>query len=110
MKTAFLKNFEELCESHHESCRAVLIKTGIAKSAIANWRKGSLPNVVTLNKIAEYFNVPINVLVGMDDDGIVDYNLSPVSEDGAKLLRTFAKASDLDKKIVGLILSKYEED
>ena len=110
MKTAFLKNFEELCESHHESCRAVLIKTGIAKSAIANWRKGSLPNVVTLNKIAEYFNVPINVLVGMDDEGIVDYNLSPLSDDDARMLRSFAKASDIDKQVIRLILSKYEEN
>ena len=106
-KTIFLKNFEALCEEHGESCRAVLIKLGIAKSAIAAWRKGSLPNMTTLNKIANYFTISINTLMGLDDG---EYNSVPLSEDTEHLVRLFNRACEADRKAVELILSKYEKD
>ena len=112
MKSVFYKNFEELCESHHMTCRATLIKLGINPSTITNWRNGSQPTVKTLGKIAEYFNVSINTLIGMTEEGITDYHLSPVSEDIEKVIKGFRKATDTDRQIVLLVLNKYldEED
>lgn len=111
-KTAavFLKNFRELCSTHHETERSVLIKLDIAPSAIANWRKGSVPNVNTMNKIAKYFNVSINTLVGMTDEGQIDFHLSPVSEELEQIVKAYRRASEEDRQIVRLVLKKYETD
>lgn len=104
----FLKNFLSLCDAHHETGRAVLIKLGLAPSTIANWRKGSLPNVNTMNKIAQYFNVSINTLVGMTDEGFIDYYLAPVSEELGWIVRAYQRATEDDRQIVKLVLKKYE--
>lgn len=106
----FLHNFEALCETHHESCRSVLIKLGISMSAIANWRKGSLPNVATLIKIAKYFNVSVGTLVGLTEDGDSDYHLSPVSDDMVKVMNAYRRATEDERQIIQLLLKKYYEE
>lgn len=106
----FLKNFNDLCDSHSVSARSVLIKLGIAPSTIAKWRKGSMPSVATMNKIAHYFNVTITTLMGMTSEGEIKYHLSPISDDLEMIVRAYRKASEEDRQIVRLVLKKYETD
>ena len=106
----FLKNYLDLCATHHETGRAVLVKLGIAPSAIGNWRKGAMPNVNTMRKIAEYFNVSINTLAGITEEGVTDYHLSPVSEEIERIVYAYRRASTEDREIVKMVLKKYEAD
>ena len=44
-------------------------ETGIPRSTFSDWKNGrSVPKQAKLQKIADYFNVPITVFTGMDAD------------------------------------------
>lgn len=59
--------FERYCEllknnnlSHYAFCKTI----NISKSNYFNWKKGGIPYLDTLYKIAEYFGVSIDYLIG----------------------------------------------
>ena len=55
--------FEKLCLSHKVTPSAVSSATGVSKSTLSAWKKGEYtPKVDKLEKIAEYFGVPLEYL------------------------------------------------
>ena len=51
---------------------------GVTQSAVGNWESGSRkPNIDKIKKIADYFNVPVSVLI--DDEGNVKKSKTPTS-------------------------------
>lgn len=49
---------------------AVAEATGIGKSTFSDWKSGrSKPKLEKLMKIAKYFDVPLEVLIGEEQDG-----------------------------------------
>lgn len=59
------EKFKELCEKNHKNQTEVLKELGISASNAANWRKrgGSVRTDVLL-KLADYFNVTVDELLG----------------------------------------------
>lgn len=66
--TMFWDNFLNLCAKVGKSPTAVVLELEISRGSITNWKRGVVPNDVTLKKIANYFNVTINYLLGNNED------------------------------------------
>lgn len=63
----FWKIFLSLCVSKNISPNAVAKDLGIASGAVTKWKNGSVPHHTTLLKIAEYFGVTVEYLLGETD-------------------------------------------
>ena len=55
------KVFEQLCKEKHVSAYKVSKETGVHQSTLSDWKRGkATPKVDKLQKIADYFNVPVS--------------------------------------------------
>lgn len=59
----FMDTLSALCAKNHISAYKLCEKIGLNRSAVAKWKKGSLPNGTTLNKIATYFGISVDRLL-----------------------------------------------
>lgn len=59
----FFQNYLRLCNKHGISPSAAALEMGISKPTVTRWKKGGTPNDATLQRIADYFNVPVGYLV-----------------------------------------------
>lgn len=62
----FYEQFCALCEENGEKPTSVARKLGLSSSAPSYWRKGSVPQSDTLQKIADYFGVSTDSLLRSD--------------------------------------------
>ncbi len=103
----FWYNFTELCRTHHISLRKITMTLGIATSPITKWKNGSWPDTKTLAKIADFFGITIDELLG---------NYNDYSKTGPMLLSVHEKqiilayraSSDSDRQMIDIITSRYE--
>ncbi len=62
--------FQELCEKHGVRPGTVSRATGIATSTLTSWKKGRYtPKADKLQKIAAYFNVPVDLFYASEPKG-----------------------------------------
>ena len=66
----FIDNFLKLCSEKGVSSNKACIEIGVARTAIAKWKNGSIPSGETLQKIADYFNVSTDYLLGIEQKKI----------------------------------------
>lgn len=59
----FWETFYSLCKNNDEKPLNVVKKLSVAHGSITNWKKGTVPNGKTLQKIADYFNVSVDYLL-----------------------------------------------
>lgn len=60
----FYDNFLRACNSAGKKPSAVLLEIGLGKSAGTRWKRGEMPTDASLQKLADYFNIPKSDLVG----------------------------------------------
>lgn len=60
----FWSNFEELCKKAGLSPNAVTASLGFGSSAVTHWKKGTVPNGKSLARIADYFGIGVDDLMG----------------------------------------------
>ena len=60
----FWKKYIDLCIKNGTSPNAVAKNLNISSGAVTKWKNGTKPNDVTLNKIADFFNVSVDYLLG----------------------------------------------
>lgn len=63
----FWKNFIFLCKNKNESPSAACSALGFSATMATKWKNGSVPRETTLIKIAEYFGVTVDYLLGKED-------------------------------------------
>lgn len=69
--------FEELLEKHSVTAYRVAKETGIATATLTQWKNGtSTPKQDKLQKIADYFGVTVDYLMGIERDENVQYYLN----------------------------------
>ncbi|MBE6693416.1 MAG: LexA family transcriptional regulator [Ruminococcaceae bacterium] len=66
--TMFKQNFIRLCNQKGESPSAVCIKVGITPATFSCWTDESVPRKATLMRIADYFGVSVNYLLGTEKE------------------------------------------
>lgn len=64
----FYDIFSNLCISHKTTPAAVAKSLGITNAAVSKWRQGAAPRDFTLRKIADYFGVTVDYLLGKEDE------------------------------------------
>ena len=59
----FYDVFTSLCEKKGVSPNKALVDCAISRTSTAKWREGAIPRGITLQKLADYFNVPTDYLL-----------------------------------------------
>ena len=114
----FWKRFYILCEKHKTKPLNVVNTLSIGAGSITKWKNGSIPNSETLLKIADYFNVTVDYLLGRDeisqnqiitlDETVIAYmKLDEI--DRAEIKGTIKQMLKADKYSVKTNLSDYAE-
>lgn len=57
--------FVELCAEKSTTPNAVAKKLGLSSGSVTSWKNGAIPRDTTLNKIAKYFGVTPEYLLGI---------------------------------------------
>jgi transcriptional regulator with XRE-family HTH domain len=85
----FYDRYINLCASVHKSPSKVAEEIGLSRPAVSSWKTGKAkPSDVTVLKIAEYFNVSINYLLGESEEP-EEIKKDPIPKNGNEV-------SDLD--------------
>lgn len=66
MGNAFFDRFAELCKSSGETPNYVAKKIGVSSGSVTAWKNGTEPRSSTAAKIADYFGVSTDYLLGND--------------------------------------------
>lgn len=104
----FYENYVQLCNQINKSPSAVAIELKIGKPSVTRWKSGVKPRYATAMKVANYFGVTVEDLMGESKgEGI---KKDPIPKDGAvspakqKLLDSVDGMSDEQlEKLLGLI-------
>lgn len=60
----FWENFVTQCEKLEKSPTTVVEKLGFKRPAVTSWKNGALPQVKNRKKIADYFGITVEELMG----------------------------------------------
>lgn len=63
----FFEIYERLCASKGESANSAAKNLKIASGTVSEWKQGRVPRNTTLKKIADYFDVSVDYLLGQTD-------------------------------------------
>ena len=109
----FFLRFEELSKSRNLSVNAVASILGLSSGSVTAWKKGTIPCIFTLKKLADYFEVSIEYIFGFSD---IPKNTAPKSkEEAAECLLRFivnrAGSEEERQKLIGfadIFLDKHD--
>ena len=62
----FYEIVNNLCKERKTTITRMAEDIGLSNAAPTSWRKGSTPKLSTVKKISEYFDVPVEYLLGED--------------------------------------------
>ena len=62
----FKKIFIDLCNERKEAPSTVCVKLGLSNAAFSKWTDESIPRRATLQRMADYFGVSIDLLLGKE--------------------------------------------
>ena len=94
----FLERFESLMRERNLTKAQLIRATGITEGAIDGWRKkGTLPTSEYLGRLADFFEVSVDYLLGRQSDiGIVEVQ-HELTVDQEELLKIYNRLSSQDK-------------
>lgn len=90
----FWDRFFSLCLENGTKPNPVCKELGFSTATPTHWKNGSVPNADVLIKIAEYFNVSVDYLLGKSDKKQATPDEQPVSDVEQELL---ALTADMDE-------------
>lgn len=67
MKPILYQRIKELCKKHGTSISKLESELGFGNSSIKRWGSTSSPSIDKITKVANYFNVSIDYLIGRED-------------------------------------------
>lgn len=80
----FFNRFKSLCDERNISVYRACTDIGLNRSAVAKWKSGGKPNGSTAAKLAEYFGVTTDYLLGQSDEKTPAEVQRVVSDDDIK--------------------------
>ena len=91
----FWEIFLKLCEEHNEKPNPLAKKLKISSGTVTNWKNGSEPQPMNLKKIADYFGVSVDYLLGKEEP---DCSFDPTQK---KSNPNTTELDDYEKKLIG---------
>ena len=102
----FAERFEELCREKHEAPSSLGAQMGFSRGTISKWRHGvCVPSSQSLQRLAEYFGVSSDYLLGKSDIRTVE----ALKKDEEKAKEILFGASDVPEKAWSELLQFVEE-
>lgn len=93
----FINILEQLMKENNISEYKLTQELALSKSAIWNWRQGCQPAADKIVKLADYFEVSTDYLLGRESDsGIINTNAN-LTEDESEIISLYRKMSFQDK-------------
>lgn len=89
----FWENFYFLCEQKNMKPLQVVKEIGIASGNITNWKKGKIPSGTNLAKIADYFGVSVDYLLGKEEKPVVSEELSELDSQNVHMIPLYETVS-----------------
>ncbi len=80
----FWESIKNLCDKHSTTPTAVLKALGLSTSMVTRWKTGTIPNKRTLEKLANYFGVTTDALLGYLDIDEVSKMVKKIFEELCK--------------------------
>lgn len=80
----FFNRFKELCDERNISVYFACTEIGLNRSAVNKWKAGGRPNGTTAAKMAEYFGVTTDYLLGQSQERGGQEEKRPVSDEDIK--------------------------
>lgn len=98
----FFDIYCELCEAKGVSRKKAAVEIGLSNSITTKWKKtGATPTGETLSKIADYFNVTTDYLLGTDTKKEpLTVNGEELSDAEAELLELFRRVPEDQRDLV----------
>ncbi len=102
MMRLFYTRFAELCKDRGVSPSAAVEAIGLNKANASFWKRGSLPSSKNIQKLSEYFSVPVDYLLRDENDlasfpwllDAPDADIPKEALDDAALRRGLARAQE----------------
>ena len=89
----FKKIFINLCAERGEAPSAVCKKIGISAAAFSQWDESTVPRKVTQIKIAEYFGVSVDYLLGKVEKPVASEELSELDQQNVYMIPLYETVS-----------------
>lgn len=90
----FWEIFSKLCSQRGKSPNAVAKELKISSGSVTNWKNGTIPNNSALLKLANYFNVSVDYLLGKEDATIpIDTTGFSVDQNSVKMVPVYETVS-----------------
>ena len=67
-KFMFYDNFVRLCNAAGRSPSSVATEIGLSRASVSGWKNGKMPTDATAMKLADYFGVSVDYLLGNSDE------------------------------------------
>ena len=98
--------FTKLCNERGESPTSVCLKVGLSNAAYTAWTEDSVPRLATLLKIADYFGVSTDYLLGRETpvspfgasaaaSAPTELDLAPLTEREIRLMQAYRERGDV---------------
>lgn len=106
-----LERIKELCENNGISVNEMAEQTGLSPNSVYKWDKQT-PSVDKVERVAKFFGVSLDYLLGHDipdgDNFTVLGKIHTINAKELRLVKLFNKATENDKKVIEMILAKYD--
>ena len=105
----FIDRYNDLCISKGESANAVAKKLGIASGTVSEWKNGRAPRNSTAVKIANYFGVSVDYLIGKTDSPEKQEKPAAISDELWNKIENDPKAVKLLEMILNMSPEQREK-
>lgn len=89
----FYLTFIELCSKMKKSPSAVAEEMGFKRSVVTRWRNGTIPRDANLQRVADYFNVPVESLTEEQKEKAPGQMAEDLSADELEIVSILRKMS-----------------
>lgn len=101
--------FEQLLQKNGVSSYKVAKDTGISQVTLSNWKNGiSTPKQDKLIKLAEYFGVSLNYMMGIEENEIHENELEAKNKTEKEILLLCRKVNDAPDEVREQIVNQFK--
>lgn len=93
----FFDRFKQLCEEKGISIYKAATEIGLNRAAANKWKSGSIPNGQTLTKLADYFGVTNDYLLGKEIENAPAEDGKRTVTDDDIMFALWGDTNDVDK-------------
>ena len=114
----FWTNFVRLCAEHGVSPNKVAAECGVKSTGtVSGWKKGAMPSNKTLSKLANRFNISVEILVKEDALETLEklkqegkFPFGPLTNENKPATPEGSELTDAEREVLNYIKGKDEED